>query len=208
MSRRCCRSAESPRVPLCRASSFPSPTKPQSVHVSYHALLLPRLVAIGELANRFISEAADRAGLNATQWLIGFHLEKHAPVGERSAMSPKRLAALMMCPQTRVITQLTTMRRKGLIEPIVFDPAMPPPLPSEGRKFYALTTAGLRLLKKSMRDSAPGDEVFASLLSSKLAGEIKHLHNRLEDASVEELLDSMQDLQAALRQRVVKSARR
>jgi len=193
---------------LCHPSSPLSPTKPEPVHVSCHALLLPRLAAIGELANRFISEAAGRAGLNATQWLIGFHLEKHASVGERSAMSPKRLAALMMCPQTRVITQLTTMQRKGLIEPIVFDPAMPPPSPSEGRKFYALTTAGLRLINRSMRDSAPGDEVFASLLSSKLAGEIKHLHNRLEDASVEDLLGSVADLQAAVRQRVVKRTRR
>jgi DNA-binding MarR family transcriptional regulator len=177
------------------------------VHVSYHALLLPRLVAIGELANRFISEAADRAGLNATQWLIGFHLDKNSSKGTRVPMSPKRLAALMMCPQTRVITQLATMRRKGLIEPVVFGPAMPHPSPSEGRKFYVLTAVGSKLIEKSVRESARGDQVLASLFSIKLAAEITHLHNRLEDASVEDLLDSVADLQAALRQRVVKRAR-
>lgn len=114
----------------------------------------------------------------------------------------------MMCPQTRVITQLAMMRRKGLIEPVVFGPAMPHPPPSEGRKFYALTAVGSKLIEKSVRESARGDEVFASLFSIKLAAEIKHLHNRLEDASVADLLDSVTDLQAALRQRVVKRARR
>lgn len=176
--------------------------------ISYNALLLPRLAAIGELASRFISEAAGKAGLNATQWLIGFHLEKHAPEGKRTMASPKRLAALMMCPQTRVITQLATMRSKGLIELVVLGPETPHLSPSEGRKFYALTAAGMKLIKESVSGLVPGDEVFTSLLSSKLTGEIKRLHNRLEDASVEELLDSIQDLEVALREQVIKSVRR
>lgn len=178
------------------------------MHISYDALLLPRLAAIGELANRFISETASRAGLNVTQWLIGFHLEKHAPAGRRVAMSPKRLAALMMCPETRVITQIATMRRKGLIEAIVFGPAEPRPPPSKGRKFYALTSAGLALIKESVRDSMAGDELFATLLSSKMVAEIRDLHHRLEDACVEERLDSISDLEAALRLKNVKKARR
>lgn len=186
----------------------PFSDQPYPVHVSCHALLLPRLAAIGELANRFIAEAADRAGLNSTQWLIGFHLEKHAPEGKRAMASPKRLAALMMCPQTRVITQLATMRRKGLIELVVRGPEAPHLPPSEGRMFYALTATGMKLIKESVRDLALGDELFTSLLSSKLTGEIKQLHNKLEDASVEELLDSIQDLEVALREQVIKSVRR
>jgi len=195
-------------VVLCHPSSIPCPTKSPSVRISYNALLLPRLAAIGDLASRFISEAADGAGLNVTQWLIGFHLEKHAPEGKRTMASPKRLAALMMCPQTRVITQLGTMRRKGLIELVVFGAETPHLPPSEGRKFYALASAGLKLIKESVRDLAPSDKVFASLLSSKLTDEIRRLHNRLEDASVEELLDSMADLQTALRRQDLKKARR
>jgi len=178
------------------------------VSISYNALLLPRLAAIGELASRFISEAADKAGLNATQWLIGFHLEKHAPKGKRTMASPKRLAALMMCPQTRVITQLATMQREGWIELVVFGPETPHPPLSEGRKFYALTAAGTKLIEESLRDLAPGDEALASLLSSKLAAEIKRLHIRLEQASVEELLDSSEQLVVALRQQSVMKARR
>lgn len=177
------------------------------MHIS-HALLLPRLAALGELANRFISETAGKAGLNVTQWLIGFHLGKHAREGKRAMASPKRLAALMMCPQTRVITQLAAMRRKGLIELVVFGQETPPISPSEGRKFYALTAAGMKLIKESARDLAPGDQVFASLLSSKLAGEIIRLHAGLEEASVEELLDSVPDLAAALLQQSLKKARR
>lgn len=177
------------------------------MHIS-NALLLPRLAALGELANRFISETAGKAGLNATQWLIGFHLDKHGRDGKRAMASPKRLAALMMCPQTRVITQLSTMRRQGLIERVAFDHETPLLPPSEGRKFYALTAAGMQLIRKSVRELAPGDDVFASLLSSKLAGEIAHLHTGLEEASVAELLDSVPDLEVALRHRSLKRARR
>jgi len=178
------------------------------VRISYQALLLPRLAAIGELATRFISEAADRAGLNATQWLVAFHLEKNAPEGKRAAMSPKRLAALMMCPQTRVITQIAVMKRKGLIELVDIDSAEPRPSRRDGRKFYALTNAGLSLLQKSTQDCGADDALFASLISSKLAIELKALHERLEVASMEDWLDSIPALKGALRQRLVKSTRR
>lgn len=178
------------------------------MRTSYQTLLLPRLAAVGELATRFISEAADAAGVNATQWLIAFHLEANAPEGKPVAMSPKRLAALMMCPQTRVITQIAAMKRKGLIELVDPHSAMPRPSRGDGRKFYALTIAGLRLIKKSARDCAAGDELFASLISSKLAIDLKALHRRLEEASIEDRLNSITTLKTALRQELVKSARR
>ncbi|MGJ7487086.1 hypothetical protein ACSFA2_17625 [Variovorax sp. LT2P21] len=163
---------------------------------------------MGELATRFISEAADAAGVNVTQWLIAFHLEANAPEGKRVAMSPKGLAARMMCPQTRVITQIAAMKRNGLIELVDFPSTVPQPSRSDGRKFYALTIAGLKLIKKSAQDSAAGDELFASLISSKLAIEMTALHRGLEDASVKDCLDSLPTLKTALRQGLVKSARR
>lgn len=184
------------------------PTEFSPVRPSYRPLLLPRLAAIGELATRFITEVAGKSKLNATQWLIAFHLDKNASETERIAMSPKRLASLMMCPQTRVVTQLVTMRRKGLIEPVNLTPTMPRRPLREGRKFYALTSSGLRLIRKSVASSAEADELFAALVHSKVGLEIKALHKRLEDASLRDCLDSISVLEVALREQRIKKARR
>ncbi|WP_208511119.1 hypothetical protein [Variovorax paradoxus] len=123
-------------------------------------------------------------------------------------MSPKRLASLMMCPQTRIVTQLSTMRRKGLIEPVNLKPTQPRRPLREGRRFYALTSAGLRLIRKSVANSAAADELFATLVHAKVGLEIKALHRRLEDASLRDCLDSISVLEVALREQRIKKARR